>query len=98
MRMNCQMMYHLDQGQEYLPEKQSALEDRYYNNQGFQVGFVFIQMKVFHIQFQDDFPVNDPEIQHAATKIQAKFRGHKARQNVEKLKQEVCLKKQLKFK
>ncbi len=51
MRMNCQMMYHLDQGQEYLPEKQSALEDRYYNNQGFQVGFVFIQMKVFHIQF-----------------------------------------------
>lgn len=40
---------------------------------------------------QEDFPVNDPEINQAATKIQAKFRGHKARQNVEKLKQEVCL-------
>jgi hypothetical protein len=30
-------MYRLDQGQSYLPEKQTALEDRYYNNQSFQV-------------------------------------------------------------
>jgi len=30
-------MHRLDQGQSYLPEKQSSLEDRYYNNQSFQV-------------------------------------------------------------
>lgn len=42
--------------------------------------------------------MNDPEINHAATKIQAKFRGHKARQDVEKLKQDVCSRKKNFFK
>ncbi|CAF1042932.1 unnamed protein product [Rotaria sordida] len=65
-------MYRLDQGQSYLPDKQSSLEDRYYNNRS----------------FQEEYPVNDPEVVNAATKIQAKFRGHKARQNVEKMKYE----------
>ncbi|CAF1070654.1 unnamed protein product [Adineta steineri] len=64
-------MYHLEQGESYLPDKQTTLEDRYYNNQG----------------FQEEYPVNDPEVNNAATKIQAKFRGHKARQDVEKMKQ-----------
>ena len=30
--------------------------------------------------------MNDPDVNNAATKIQAKFRGHKARQDVEKMK------------
>jgi len=30
-------MYRLDQGQSYIPDKQTSLEDRYYNNQSFQV-------------------------------------------------------------
>ncbi len=50
-------------------------------------------MFFFYIELQEEYPVNDPEVNHAATKIQAKFRGHKARQDVEKLKQEVCCKK-----
>ncbi|CAF4155502.1 unnamed protein product, partial [Rotaria sp. Silwood2] len=65
-------MYRLDQGQSYLPDKQTSLEDRYYNNHS----------------FQEEYRVNDPEVTNAATKIQANFRGHKARQNVEKMKHE----------
>ena len=34
-------MHRLDQGQTYLPEQQTSLEDRYYNNQSFQVEFIF---------------------------------------------------------
>ncbi|CAF1431440.1 unnamed protein product [Rotaria sp. Silwood1] len=66
------IIYHLEQGQSYLPDKQTSLEDRYYNNQS----------------FQEEYRVNDPEVNNAATKIQANFRGHKARQNLEKMKHE----------
>ena len=31
--------YSLEQGQSYVSDKQSSLEDRYYNNQTFQVCF-----------------------------------------------------------
>lgn len=64
------MMYRLDQGDAYVPDKQTSLEDRYYNNPS----------------FQEEYSVNDPEVHHAATRIQAKFRGHKARQDVEKMR------------
>ncbi|CAF3959641.1 unnamed protein product [Rotaria magnacalcarata] len=60
-------MYHLEQGQLYLPDKQSSLEDRYYNNHS----------------FQEEYRVNDPNINGAATKIQANFRGHQTRRSVE---------------
>ncbi|CAF3324727.1 unnamed protein product [Rotaria sp. Silwood1] len=67
------MMHRLDQGgQTYSSDKQTALEDRYYNNQS----------------FQDDFPIDDPNVNSAATKIQAQFRGHKARRDLEKIKRE----------
>lgn len=36
-------MYRLEQGESYLPEKQTALEDRYYNNQSFQVGMMLLK-------------------------------------------------------
>ncbi|CAF4340698.1 unnamed protein product, partial [Rotaria magnacalcarata] len=55
------------QGQLYLPDKQSSLEDRYYNNHS----------------FQEEYRVNDPNINGAATKIQANFRGHQTRRSVE---------------
>jgi hypothetical protein len=32
--------YSLEQGQSYVSDKQSSLEDRYYNNQAFQVCFI----------------------------------------------------------
>ncbi|CAF0952360.1 unnamed protein product [Adineta ricciae] len=65
-------MYRLEQGESYLPDKQTALEDRYYNNPS----------------FQEEYPVNDPDVQNAATKIQAQFRGHKARQDLDKKRRE----------
>ncbi|CAF0729785.1 unnamed protein product [Rotaria sordida] len=67
------IMHRLEHGEQtYSSDKQTALEDRYYNNQS----------------FQEDYPVNDPNVNHAATKIQAQFRGHKARRDLEKIKQE----------
>ncbi|CAF3571697.1 unnamed protein product [Rotaria socialis] len=66
------VMNRLDQGQMHSSDQQTALEDRYYNSQN----------------FEDEYPINDPEVAHAATKIQAQFRGHKARRNLEKMKQE----------
>ncbi len=38
---------------------------------------------------QEEYPVNHPDPNNAATKIQAQFRGHKARKDMEKIKQEV---------
>lgn len=35
------MILHLDQGHMYASDQQTALEDRYYNNQSFQVSFFF---------------------------------------------------------
>ncbi|CAF2121629.1 unnamed protein product [Rotaria magnacalcarata] len=65
-------MNRLDQGQMYPSDQQTTIEDRYYNSQN----------------FENEYPINDPEVSHAATKIQAQFRGHKARRNLEKIKQE----------
>ncbi len=82
-------MYRLEQGQSYLSEKQMALEDSYYNNhQSFQVGFLFNQTSV-DIIIQKDYSVNHPDVNVAATKIQAQFRGHKTRRDLEKMKEEV---------
>ncbi len=38
---------------------------------------------------QDEYSVNNPDANNAATKIQAQFRGHKARKDLEKIKQDV---------
>jgi len=38
-------MYRLDQGESYLPDQQTSLEDRYYNNQAFQVGDFTLKKK-----------------------------------------------------
>ncbi|CAF4469476.1 unnamed protein product [Rotaria socialis] len=65
-------MYRLEQGQSYLSDKQSSLEDRYYNNHS----------------FQEEYRVNDPNINGAATKIQANFRGHQTRRSVEHMQDE----------
>ncbi|CAF0728260.1 unnamed protein product [Adineta ricciae] len=37
--------------------------------------------------FEEEFPVDDPNVQHAATKIQAQFRGFKTRRELEKMKE-----------
>jgi hypothetical protein len=39
------IMYRLDQGESYLPDQQTSLEDRYYNNQTFQVGDFTLKKK-----------------------------------------------------
>jgi hypothetical protein len=47
--INCRIFCCLEQGQSYLPDQQTILEDRYYNNQSFQVGFcLLLNNQLFH--------------------------------------------------
>ncbi|CAF0837886.1 unnamed protein product [Didymodactylos carnosus] len=75
--VNDAFCYAQYQGQDLAFENQASLEDRFYNNKSFQV---------FYIEIKEEYPVNDPEVGNAALKIQAQFRGHKARKEIEKMK------------
>ncbi|CAF3588207.1 unnamed protein product [Adineta steineri] len=66
-------MYYLEQGELHISDQQTALKDRYNDN---------------NQNFQEEFPIDAPELNTAATKIQAQFRGHKTRRNLEKKKHE----------
>ncbi|CAF0996010.1 unnamed protein product [Adineta steineri] len=66
-------MYYLEQGELHISDQQTALKDRYNDN---------------NQNFQEEFPIDAPELNNAATKIQAQFRGHKTRRNLEKKKHE----------
>lgn len=41
--INYRIFCRLEQGQSYLLDQQTTFEDRYYNNQSFQVGFIYFQ-------------------------------------------------------
>ncbi len=80
--------YCLEQGQSYLPDKQTTFQDQYYNNQNSQVCFEinYKSNQIFDI-IQDEYSVNHPDVNNAATKIQAQFRGYKTRRDLDKIKQ-----------
>lgn len=42
------MILRLEQGQAYSPDKQAALDDRFYNSQSFQVCFSFYNLIIKH--------------------------------------------------
>ncbi|UJR33460.1 hypothetical protein I4U23_020905 [Adineta vaga] len=65
------LLHQREQGEDsYTSGKQTNLEDRHHNDHN----------------FEEEFSVDDPNIQHAATKIQAQFRGFKTRRELEKIK------------
>ena len=78
--------YRLDENQLDLVDKQTSFEDRYYNNQNFYVCWLNKEKQNEFVSYiQNEYPINNEQINDAAIKIQQNFRAYKAKQNVEEM-------------
>uniref|UniRef100_A0A8C5XTD4 Sperm surface protein Sp17 n=1 Tax=Microcebus murinus TaxID=30608 RepID=A0A8C5XTD4_MICMU len=64
----------------------SKVDDRFYNNHAFKVWSC--EKSLFLLSIKDSFEEEKEKEEFAAVKIQAVFRGHVAREEVKKMKEE----------